>query len=61
MKKFYYIDLAKTITMFLVIICHCLLFFANNPYWAVLADYQNDVVIFLWAGGAERKMCQPVR
>lgn len=47
MKKFNYIDLAKTITMFLVILFHNLLFFADNPYWLFNADYKNDTAIFL--------------
>lgn len=47
MKKYNYIDLAKTITMFLVILFHCLLFFADNPYWVFNADYENDVAIFI--------------
>ncbi len=47
MKKFNYIDLVKTITMFLVIFCHSLLFFADNPYWLFNADYKNDTAIFL--------------
>lgn len=47
MKKYNYIDLAKTITMFLVILFHSLLFFADNPYWLFNADYKNDTSIFL--------------
>lgn len=48
MKKINYIDLAKTITMFLVILCHSLLFFGDNPYWLLNADYKNDTAIFLF-------------
>lgn len=47
MKKYNYIDLAKTIAMFLVILYHSLLFFADSPYWLFKADYQNDTAIFL--------------
>lgn len=47
MKKYNYIDLVKTITMFLVILCHCLLFFSDNPYWVVNADYECDGAKFL--------------
>lgn len=47
MKNFNYIDLVKTITMFLVILCHNLLFFADNPYWLFNADCKNDTAIFL--------------
>lgn len=48
MKKFNYIDLAKTIAMFLVILCHSLLFFSDNPYWLINADYKNDTAAFLY-------------
>lgn len=47
MKKYNYIDLAKTISMFLVILFHSLLFFSNNPYWVMNADYENDIATFL--------------
>lgn len=47
MKKYNYIDLVKTITMFLVIFCHCTLFFSDNPYWLFNADYQDAAANFL--------------
>lgn len=47
MKKYNYIDLVKMITMFLVILCHCLLFFSDNPYWVVNADYESYGAKFL--------------
>lgn len=47
MKKYHYIDLAKTIMMFLVMLYHSMLFFADNPYWVFHAHYKNDTVIFL--------------
>lgn len=47
MKKYTYIDLIKTIAMFLVILCHMLLFFSYNPYWFVYADYENETATFL--------------
>lgn len=48
MKKFDYIDLSKTIAMFLVILCHSLLFFADNPYWLLNADYKSNTAEFLY-------------
>ena len=47
MKKYNYIDLAKTIAMFLVILFHSLLFFTDNPHWLFTADYRNDTATFL--------------
>ncbi len=41
MKKYSYIDLARTISMFAVILFHILLCFSNNPFWFVYADYEN--------------------
>ena len=48
MKKYNYIDLMKTIAMFLVIICHMLLFFSYSPYWYIYADYENETAKFLY-------------
>ena len=47
MKKYNYIDLARTITMFAVILCHILLFFSNNPFWYMYADYKNEIAMFI--------------
>lgn len=47
MKKYNYIDLTRTIAMFGVVLCHCLLFFSSNPFWFVNADYQSDGAVFL--------------
>ena len=33
--------------MFLVILCHSLLFFSGSPYWLLNAEYKNNVAIFL--------------
>lgn len=41
MKEYSYIDLARTISMFAVILFHILLCFSNNPFWFVYADYEN--------------------
>ncbi|MGN0342974.1 MAG: acyltransferase family protein [Roseburia sp.] len=47
MKKYNYIDLARTITMFGVIINHILLFFSNNPFWYIYADEENEIAVYL--------------
>ena len=47
MKKYNYIDSAKVIAMFLVILFHGLLFFSDSPYWLMNADYKNKTAIFL--------------
>lgn len=47
MKKYNYIDLIRTITMFGVIICHILLFFSNNPFWYIYADEENEIAVYL--------------
>ena len=41
MKKYNYIDLARTITMFLVVINHILFFYSDNPFWYIYADEKN--------------------
>lgn len=47
MKKYNYIDLARTITMFGVMLNHILLFFSNNPFWYIYADEENDIAVYL--------------
>lgn len=47
MKKYRYIDLARTIAMFGVILVHILLCFLSNPYWFVYADYENNVATYI--------------
>ena len=44
MKKYNYIDLMKTIAMFLVIAAHCTLFFSGNEFWLIKADQENTVL-----------------
>ena len=46
MKKYNYIDFVKTITMFLVIVAHCTLFFSGNEFWLVKAEQEN--IILRW-------------
>ena len=46
MKKYNYIDLMKTIAMFLVIAAHCALFFSGNEFWLVKAEQEN--IILRW-------------
>lgn len=47
MKKYNYIDLARTITMFLVVINHILFFYSDNPFWYIYADEKNDIAVYL--------------
>ena len=49
MKKYNYIDLTRTMTMFGVMLCHILLFFSNNPFWYIYADEENAIAIYLCA------------
>lgn len=61
MKKYNYIDFMKIIAMFMVIAAHCGLFFSDNEFWLIKADYQSRwiskflvlsvVPIFTFAGG----------
>ena len=44
MKKYNYIDFVKTITMFLVIVAHCTLFFSGNEFWFVKAEQESIVL-----------------
>lgn len=46
-RKYDYVDLMKTIAMFLVMLFHILLCFSHNPYWFVYADYENEAATFL--------------
>lgn len=41
MKKYNYIDLVKTLAMFLVIAVHCALFYGGNQYWLVNAEQDS--------------------
>ena len=41
MKKYNYIDFMKTITMFLVIVAHCTLFFSSNEFWLIKAEQES--------------------
>ncbi len=47
MAKYRYIDLARTIAMFGVILFHILVCFSRNLYWFIYADYENDVATYL--------------
>lgn len=47
LKKYNYIDLARTITMFLVVINHILFFYSANPFWHIYADEKNDIAVYL--------------
>lgn len=44
MKKYNYIDFVKTITMFLVIVAHCTLFFSGNEFWFIKAEQESIVL-----------------
>ena len=44
MKKYNYIDLMKTIAMFLVIVAHCSLFFSGNEFWPIRADQESTLL-----------------
>lgn len=44
MKKYHYIDLMKTVAMFLVIAAHCALFFSGNEFWLIQADQESTVL-----------------
>ena len=44
MKKYNYIDFVKTITMFLVIVAHCTLFFRGNEFWFIKAEQESIVL-----------------
>ena len=44
MKKYNYIDFVKTITMFLVIVAHCTLFFSGNEFWFIKAELESIVL-----------------
>lgn len=46
MKKYNYIDLMKTIAMFLVIAAHCALFFSGNEFWLIRADQES--ILLRW-------------
>lgn len=47
MKKYNYIDLVKTIAMFMVIAAHCALFYSDNQYWLVSAEEENIPCIWI--------------
>lgn len=44
-EKFAYIGLTRTAAMFLVMLCHNLLFFGENPYWPVRADAPGAALV----------------
>ena len=44
MKKYNYIDFVNTITMFLVIVAHCTLFFSGNEFWFIKAEQESIVL-----------------
>ncbi len=48
MKKYDYIDLMKTVAMFMVMIAHCILFWGNNIFWPMRADHESAVAIFIY-------------
>ena len=47
MKKYNYIDLVRTITMFVVVINHILFFYSDNPFWYIYADEKNEMAVYL--------------
>ena len=47
MKKYNYIDFVKTITMFLVIVAHCTLFFSGNEFWFIKAEQESIVLSWI--------------
>lgn len=46
MKKYNYIDLMKTMAMFMVIAAHCAFFYSGNQFWIIKAD--REIPIFRW-------------
>ena len=47
MKTYNYIDFVKTITMFLVIVAHCTLFFSGNEFWFIKAEQESIVLSWI--------------
>lgn len=46
MKKYNYIDLMKTMAMFMVIVAHCALFYSGNQFWLIKAEKES--IVFRW-------------
>lgn len=47
MKRYKFVDAIKSISMVGVVLWHCMLFYADNPFWPFRANEANLVVIFL--------------
>lgn len=47
MKKYNYIDLMKTMGMFIVVAVHCTLFYSGNDFWPIRAEQESAILSWL--------------